>query len=44
MEENLGAANVALTAEEMRDLDAAPANAPVRQPRLSEAHMSFIDR
>jgi aryl-alcohol dehydrogenase-like predicted oxidoreductase len=44
LDENLGAANVALTAEDMRDLDAALANAPVRQPRLSEAHMSFIDR
>jgi aryl-alcohol dehydrogenase-like predicted oxidoreductase len=44
LDENLGAANVALTAEDMRELDAALANAPVRQPRLSEAHMSFIDR
>jgi aryl-alcohol dehydrogenase-like predicted oxidoreductase len=44
LDENLGSANVALTAEEMRDLDAALANAPVRQPRLSEAHMTFIDR
>jgi aryl-alcohol dehydrogenase-like predicted oxidoreductase len=44
LDENLGAASVALTAEDMRELDAALANAPVRQPRLSEAHMSFIDR
>jgi aryl-alcohol dehydrogenase-like predicted oxidoreductase len=44
LDENLGAATVALTAEDMRELDAALAHAPVRQPRLSEAHMSFIER
>jgi aryl-alcohol dehydrogenase-like predicted oxidoreductase len=44
LDENLGAASVALAAEDMRELDAALANAQVRQPRLSEAHMSFIDR
>jgi aryl-alcohol dehydrogenase-like predicted oxidoreductase len=44
LDENLGAATVALTAEDMRELDTALTHAPVRQPRLSEAHMSFIDR
>ena len=43
LDENLAAANVQLTAEDVRELDAALASAPVRQPRLSEAHMSFID-
>jgi len=44
LEENLGAAQVTLTAEDMRQLDDALEKAPVRQPRLSEAHMGFIDR
>ena len=43
LEENVGAVNVELTADDMRELDDALAKAPVRQPRLSEAHMSFID-
>ena len=43
LDENLGAAKVRLTADDMRELDAAMVTAPVRQPRLSEAHMSFID-
>lgn len=44
LDENLGAADLRLTADDVRELDAALANAPVRQPRLSEAHMGFIDR
>jgi aryl-alcohol dehydrogenase-like predicted oxidoreductase len=44
LEENLRAAGLDLTAEDMRELDDALEKAPVRQPRLSEAHMSFIDR
>ncbi|MDM0040010.1 aldo/keto reductase [Variovorax sp. J22G21] len=44
LDENLGAANVELSAEDLRELDAALVHAPIRQPRLSEAHMSFIDR
>jgi aryl-alcohol dehydrogenase-like predicted oxidoreductase len=43
LDENLGAANVQLTVEDLREIDAALDTAPVRQPRLSEAHMSFID-
>ncbi|WP_175817329.1 aldo/keto reductase [Burkholderia diffusa] len=44
LDENLGAAMLQLTAEDMRELDDALVRAPVAQPRLSEAHMSFIDR
>lgn len=44
LDENLGAANVTLTADDLRELDQAITAAPVRQPRLSEAHMGFIDR
>jgi len=44
LEENLGAAELELTAADMRELDEALAKAPVQQPRLSEVHMSFIDR
>ncbi|SDZ70773.1 Predicted oxidoreductase [Variovorax sp. YR266] len=44
LEENLAAAALRLTAEDVRELDDALVKAPVKQPRLSEAHMSFIDR
>jgi aryl-alcohol dehydrogenase-like predicted oxidoreductase len=44
LEENLGAAQVALTAEDVRELDDALEKEPVKQARLSEAHMGFIDR
>lgn len=44
LDENLGAANVELSAGDLREIDAALVHAPVRQPRLSDAHMSFIDR
>jgi aryl-alcohol dehydrogenase-like predicted oxidoreductase len=44
LDENLGAVNVQLAAEDLRDIDAALETAPVQQPRLSEAHMTFIDR
>ncbi|MGO4393922.1 aldo/keto reductase [Variovorax sp. M-6] len=43
LDENLGAADLRLSDEDLRELDAAPANGPVRQPRLSEAHMGLID-
>lgn len=44
LDENLGAVNIELSAEDLREISAAMANAPVAQPRLSEAHMGFIDR
>jgi aryl-alcohol dehydrogenase-like predicted oxidoreductase len=44
LEENLGAVKLQLTVDDIRELDDALAKAPVAQPRLSEAHMSFIDR
>jgi aryl-alcohol dehydrogenase-like predicted oxidoreductase len=44
LDENLGAANVQLSTEDLREIDMALEKAPVRQPRLSKAHMSFIDR
>lgn len=44
LDENLGAAELALSAGDMRVLDAALAQAPVAQPRLPEMHMGFIDR
>ena len=44
LDENLGAANVELTPADMLEIDAALAQAPVAQPRLSAAHMGFIDR
>ncbi|RZL96437.1 MAG: aldo/keto reductase [Variovorax sp.] len=43
VDENLGAADVQLTADDLHELDAALAEAPVLQPRLSDAEMSFID-
>ncbi len=42
--ENLGAADVQLDITDLQDIDQALSRAPVRQPRLSEAHMGFIDR
>ncbi|KVQ63052.1 aldo/keto reductase [Burkholderia territorii] len=44
LDENLGAATLQLSAEDMRELNDALVKAPVAQPRLSDAHMSFIDR
>lgn len=44
LEENLGAAAVQLIPGDMRELDVALTLAPVAQPRLSAAHMGFIDR
>jgi aryl-alcohol dehydrogenase-like predicted oxidoreductase len=44
LDENLGAVSVELSVEDLREIDAALDKAPVRQPRLSEAHMGFIDR
>ena len=44
LDENLGALAVQLDAQGLRDIDDAVLRAPVRQPRLSEAHMGFIDR
>jgi aryl-alcohol dehydrogenase-like predicted oxidoreductase len=44
LEENLGAVKLQLTGDDVRELNDALAKAPVAQPRLSEAHMSFIDR
>ncbi len=41
--ENLGAADVCLDAADLSEIDAALANAPVGQPRLSDAHLRFID-
>lgn len=44
LDENLGAVKVHLDQRDLRDIDAALHKAPVLQPRLSEAHMGFIDR
>lgn len=44
LEENLGAANVHLDAADLREIDEALSHSPVKQPRLSEVHMSFIDQ
>jgi len=44
LEENLGAANVPLNSADLREIDEALTQAPVKEPRLSEAHLSFIDR
>ncbi|HZZ65450.1 MAG TPA: aldo/keto reductase [Candidatus Baltobacteraceae bacterium] len=44
LEENLGAANVTLTSEEMAELDAALAPDKVSGPRYSERQMAMVDR
>jgi aryl-alcohol dehydrogenase-like predicted oxidoreductase len=44
LEENVGAADVALTGEEMRALDAALAPERVAGPRYNEKQMSTVDR
>lgn len=44
LEENLGAAQVQLDLTDLREIDEALALAPVKEPRLSEVHMSFIDQ
>lgn len=44
LEENLGAAHVQLDSADLRAIDDALAQAPVKEPRLSEVHMSFIDQ
>jgi aryl-alcohol dehydrogenase-like predicted oxidoreductase len=43
-EENLGALEVTLSAEDMRDIDGVAARFPVREARLPELHMNLIDR
>ncbi len=43
LDENLGATNFPLSAEDLLEIDAALEKTPVRQPRLPEAHMSMID-
>lgn len=44
LEENLGAVDIQLSSADLREIDEALSLAPVMQPRLSEAHMGFIDR
>lgn len=44
LEENLGAANVTLTSDEMKILDMALPPDSVSGPRYSEQHMAYIDR
>jgi len=44
LKENLGAINVQLDSTDLKDIDEALVRAPIKQPRLSEAHMGFIDR
>lgn len=44
LEENLGAVDVQLSRADLREIDEALSKAPVMQPRLSDAHMGFIDR
>lgn len=42
--ENNGAVNVALSSDDLCAIDAVLSNAPVKQARLGEVHMSFIDQ
>ncbi|HET7564267.1 MAG TPA: aldo/keto reductase [Gemmatimonadaceae bacterium] len=44
LEENVGAASIALSAAEMRELDAALPPGRVAGPRYNERQMSFVDR
>jgi aryl-alcohol dehydrogenase-like predicted oxidoreductase len=44
LEENLGAANVELTADDLREIDSGYSNIKVQGERLSEEHMKLIDR
>ena len=44
LEENLGAVNVDLTSEDLREIDSAYSQIKVQGERLSEEHMKLIDR
>jgi aryl-alcohol dehydrogenase-like predicted oxidoreductase len=44
LEENLGAVNVELTSEDLREIDSAYSQIKVQGERLSEEHMKLIDR
>jgi aryl-alcohol dehydrogenase-like predicted oxidoreductase len=44
LEENIGAAEVALTFEDLREIDKALSKITVQGARLSEEHMKLIDR
>ena len=44
LEENLGAASVALTPDEIREIEAATTSIPVRGERYSQANLEWIDR
>jgi aryl-alcohol dehydrogenase-like predicted oxidoreductase len=44
LKENLGAVNVQLDSNDLKEIDDALVRVPVKQARLSEAHMGFIDR
>jgi len=44
LEENLGAADVDLTADDLREIESAFSRIAVHGARLSEAHMALIDR
>ncbi len=44
LEENLGAANVELTADDLHELETGYRKVAPKEPRLSEMHMALIDR
>ncbi len=44
LDENLGAANVELTPDDLREIERAFSNLEVQGARLSEQHMQLIDR
>ncbi|HEX3534207.1 MAG TPA: aldo/keto reductase, partial [Gemmatimonadaceae bacterium] len=44
LEENVGAANISLSAEEMRSLDESLSPEKISGPRYNEKQMSMVDR
>ncbi len=44
LDENIAATEIELTSDDLREIEAAYSKIPVQGARLSEVHMSFIDR